>query len=279
MNINQFRECLDLLSYSGFTLTEMESARIENSLIILQNEYKLCDIFFLARIETTGVGYYYIAFGYIKDILKDQQFFYSTNGYEWFVLPRVKPKRIEIAKKIKSYFQGDPAHVDFACLDPREFVIEDDGSVIPCHRSLKKIKEEDRLSCFVARLIHDSAVLPRGVLYRQVTQCITFNPCFRGLSRLEAENLKNFQHFRTPINGCNQNLLKREDYNYQTDFFDTIDDDNSFSAKINDRNIGLIRSLKYPGMISFHKLNSMYQGFVYLGNGQENLDWQFMIPI
>jgi radial spoke head protein 9 len=132
----------------------------------------------------------------------------------------------------------------------------------------------------VHKIIHDSAVSPRGILYLQMNRCITFNQYFRGLSRLDASQMKNFQIFRFPVNNRNFNLAKSEDYNYMTDFFDTIDDlipAKSFSLQINDRNVIVMRSLKWPGMVFCHKLNTPYQGFFYFGNGRENLDLMFML--
>lgn len=157
---------------------------------------------------------------------------------------------------------------------------DDEEVFITCPSAVKKIKEEDRLCCVVHKIMHESAVVPRGVLYRQLNGCVTYNPCFRGLNRLEAGLNINFQLFRCPVNNRNYNLVKREDYNYQTDFFDTIDDlipPKAFSTSINHRDVCLLRSLRWPGMVFFHKLHTMHQGFCYFGNGRENLDLLFMM--
>jgi hypothetical protein len=112
MNVESFPENVELMSHSNFKLTEMESALIENSLIILQSDNKFRDIFFVGRIETSGTERYYIAFGYRGDILKDRKFFYSLNGHEWMMLPDVKPELLPIARKVENFFRGDPAHVE-----------------------------------------------------------------------------------------------------------------------------------------------------------------------
>lgn len=112
MNVKNFNENVELMSYSGFKLTQMESALIENSLIILQSANKFQDIFFFGKIDTVGKESYYIAFGYRRDILKDKKFFYSLNGYEWVMMPEVNLDLVEIAKKSMNYFRGDPAHVE-----------------------------------------------------------------------------------------------------------------------------------------------------------------------
>lgn len=112
MDVKQFKEGVELMSYSGFKLTEMEAALIENSLIILQSANKFKDVFFFGRFETSSAVRYYVAFGYYKDVLKDRKFFYSLNGHEWFMLPECQPKLLPIAMKVSKSFQGDPAHVE-----------------------------------------------------------------------------------------------------------------------------------------------------------------------
>lgn len=162
------------------------------------------------------------------------------------------------------------------------FLPDDEEVFIECVPAVKKIKEEDRLACVVHMMMRESAIIPRGVLYRQVNEgrAVIYNPCFRGLTHLDASQLKNFQLFRYPLNNRNYNLTKREDYNYQTDFFDTLDDlvpPNSVSLQITDRDVCLIRSLKWPGSVFYHKLNTPYQGFFYFGNGLKNWDLLFMM--
>lgn len=113
MNVKNFDEHVEMMSQSGFRLTDLEAALIENSLIILQSANKFQEIFFIGRIETSGPGLrYYIAFGYRRDILKDKKFFYSLNGHEWFMLPDLKPELMPIARKVENFFSGDPAHVE-----------------------------------------------------------------------------------------------------------------------------------------------------------------------
>lgn len=112
MNVNDFREGIELMSHSGFKLTDLESALIENSLIILQSDNKFQNIFFVGRIDTSGTDRYYVAFGYSKDVLKDRKFFYSLNGHEWVMMPELKPKLMPIARNVKTSFRGDPAFVE-----------------------------------------------------------------------------------------------------------------------------------------------------------------------
>jgi radial spoke head protein 9 len=160
------------------------------------------------------------------------------------------------------------------------FVPDDQEVFVTSPQEFTLIKEEDRLACIVHLIATESATVPRGSLYLQHNQCVTVNPFFRGLTASEASQLKNFQLLRNPINNRMENLTKRENFNYLTDFFDTIDDvfpGRCFTIRTNDREICMIRSLKWPGMVFCHKLNTPHQGFCYFGNGRENLDLMFMI--
>lgn len=116
MNIDNFPESVELMSYSGFKLTETEAALIENSLIILQSNNKFQNVFFVGRIETSSLNRYYIAFGFKRDILKDRKLFYSLNAYEWKLMPEVKPKSLPIALQTRSLFTGDPMNIENICM-------------------------------------------------------------------------------------------------------------------------------------------------------------------
>lgn len=118
MNVEHFQENLELMSHSGFKLTDLETKLIENSLIILQSDNKFQQIFFFGKIKTSSESYpfYYIAFGYREDIFKDQKVFYSLNGYEWVQMPEIKQKLIEKALQAQALFTGDPMHVEYVCM-------------------------------------------------------------------------------------------------------------------------------------------------------------------
>lgn len=112
MNVKQFQEGLELISYSGFKLTEMEAGLVENSLTILMSENKFQEVFFLGRVDTSCADRYYLAFGCGKDILKDRKYYYSLNGYEWLMMPNLKAKLMPIARVLKTHYQGDPGYVE-----------------------------------------------------------------------------------------------------------------------------------------------------------------------
>lgn len=145
-----------------------------------------------------------------------------------------------------------------------------------------KLKEEDRLSSLVNLITDESALLPRGALYKRTDSKTIFNPLFNGISQIEAVNMSNYQLYRLPREKWNYNLLKRQNYNYPTDFLDTIDniipEKNSYSTVIEKYNeIIFLLSLHYVGMIFYHKLHTKLHGFCYFGNGKKNFDLLFML--
>ena len=66
------------------------------------------------------------------------------------------------------------------------FVSDTENVFSSCLKKPKELKEEDRLACIVHLLMTEAAIMPRSLLYRKVTRCIAYNPCFTGLSRMEA---------------------------------------------------------------------------------------------
>lgn len=93
MNIEYFREALALASHSGVAMLNFEQiALIEHSLIILQSENQFHKMFFWGRISAVNADYY-IAFGYLKDMLRGRRFFFSVNCVQWYLLPPANPEQ------------------------------------------------------------------------------------------------------------------------------------------------------------------------------------------
>lgn len=109
MNIDYFQEALDCLMYFGTKLSQEQKLLIENSLITLQTENRFAGIYFWGRINGIEKDYY-IAFGYLSDCLKDRKYFYSTDGYQWYMLPFVQNAKIFQATILcRDPFNGDPS--------------------------------------------------------------------------------------------------------------------------------------------------------------------------
>lgn len=281
MNSKHLRESIENISVlQGIRLTPEQLILIENSLIVLQNENKFRDIFYWGQINAIENDYF-IVFGYEKDCLRRRKFFWSHNCCNWYLLPPEKIELNEICLIIPTKFQGDPTWIESVNLKPEMFYDSEEIIFKIKERKIQMIKEEDRLACIVGIITSDTAIIPRGCLYKRVDRSVIYNPAFQGLSRLEANDITNFQLYRLPKNDYNSNLLKRQDYNYPIDFFDTLDsldlDEKCFSKIIDEHhNIIFMRSLEWLGMVFYHKLGTKNHGFIYNGDGKKNLDLLFM---
>lgn len=128
----------------------------------------------------------------------------------------------------------------------------------------------------------ECAVLPRGALTLRPDGTTTFSSFFHGLDQMEVNDLNNYQLLRQPKKSCTENLIKRSDYNYSTDTFDTIasilPEGKSFTVNMDsDSGLSVVKSLYWPGMVFFHKPLTDAHGFCYIGNGLRNHDLLFML--
>lgn len=87
MNVEYINESFNAISHEiAHCLCPSKIALIKHSLIILQTESKLKNIYFWGRLN--GIeNDYYIAFGYTKSLLSDRSYFYSKDCFEWYLLP------------------------------------------------------------------------------------------------------------------------------------------------------------------------------------------------
>lgn len=132
----------------------------------------------------------------------------------------------------------------------------------------------------------ECAVVPRGAITLRPDGLTTFSSFFQGLNHMEASEFCNYQLLRQPKASCAENLIKRPDYNYSTDTFDTIasilPEGKSFSVNIDGDcgfgfGLSVVKSMYWPGMVFFHKLETNAHGFCYIGNGLRNHDFLFML--
>lgn len=281
MNIEYLYESLDLTSnYCSQKLTPEQHILIENSLLVLQNENRFKDIFFWGRIDGIEKDYF-IAFGTYADCLGERKFYYSTDCYNWLMMPYENKELFEACFLCKELFLGDPTHLTVVKLDPK-FSFDENQIILATEPEVVRMKEEDRLSCLVNHITEETAIVPRGAIYKLINKTSVHNPLFRGLDELFIDDLSHYFHYRYPKNDYISNLAKKPDYNYCIDFLDTIDEtfpkNRAFALNLgfNDR-VAIIRSCIWPGMTFFHKLNSRKHGFAYFGNGKYNIDILFML--
>ncbi|XP_014247389.1 radial spoke head protein 9 homolog [Cimex lectularius] len=290
MDLEYFHSTVDMFAMSGHTLNLEKFSLLHASLTLLQNDNHFKKVYFWGKVLGLDCDYY-IAFGYTKDILKGIVFYYSKNAIDWVLLPKTRDMENYLSLIITSRFQGDQSlQVDVMDDKPIPGDEYEAGSDTVASKKLKRwfkipvyvLKEEDRLASVVASATAEGAVVPRGALYKHPNGDVVPNETFCGLKMDEALVLNNYCHFRRPLGKWDANLLKRADYNYSIDFLDTIDSDIPINCSwsmqlINYNRTVMVRSLYWPGMTSFHNLESRIYGFVFFGLGKRNLDIPFMV--
>uniref|UniRef100_T1GP96 Radial spoke head protein 9 homolog n=1 Tax=Megaselia scalaris TaxID=36166 RepID=T1GP96_MEGSC len=281
MNIEYLWEGLELISNEcDQRITPEQHILIESSLLILQNEHRFKDIFFWGRIDAYERDYF-IAFGIYADCLGERKFYYSTDCYNWIMMPYQNKELFEPCFLCKEMLLGDPTHVTVVKLDPK-FSFDENQIILATEPEIVKLKEEDRLSFLVHHITDETAIVPRGAIYKLIDKTCIHNPLFRGLGELEIDDQSFYFQYRMPKIDYITNLAKKPDYNYCIDFLDTIDETfpkkraYSLTMGYNER-VSIIRSLIWPGMTFFHKLNSRKHGFAYFGSAKYNIDLLFMM--
>lgn len=134
----------------------------------------------------------------------------------------------------------------------------------------------------VRTITEECALVPRGAVIKRNDGINRLNPMFNGSKLSIATDINNYQLYRLPHNELNANLVKRPNYNFATDFLDTLDAIGPVqhcNAVALDQYDGMvyIKSLMWPGQLFFHKCETPMHGFVYFGNGRKNTDLLFMI--
>lgn len=143
------------------------------------------------------------------------------------------------------------------------------------------MKELERLAAIVFVISEESAICPRGSLYKLTDGYIVPNQMFRGLNERQCDNLSYYQIQRLPRNDHRINMYSQHDYSYPTDFMDSsssvIPKGQAFSLNLQrSERVVIIKSLIWLGMTFFHKINSSKYGFIYIGDGRKNYDFLLM---
>lgn len=276
MNVNEILDCLKSIVHFGQIISTEEQLVLQNSLLILQNENHFRNVFFWGKILGAEKDYF-IAFGYVKDVLKGRIFYYSNNGINWGLLPQPTQNGLMLTPLCTTIFQGDPALVIDVLIEKGETSIKEKLRV----PQIKKLKEEDRLASLISIINHEAIIIPRGAHFQRPDGVTVENLSFEGLSVLEAREIFSFLHDRDPIQKLNTNLLIRDDYNYAMDFLDPLDIDKPEGSWIIQISAGesivLLKSLYWPGLIFYHFIKTPRYGFLYIGNGKRSIDIPFML--
>ncbi|XP_041469798.1 radial spoke head protein 9 homolog [Lytechinus variegatus] len=261
----------------GTVLSAEQSAALQTSLVILQNNYKFSRVFFWGKIM--GIkGDYFIAQGCGNDEMVDRKTLYSLDCVTWGLLPQATQAIRDQCSVVKGRFIGDPSHeyehIEIQKLGEGEDATEEENTIM--------IKEEDRLAAVIAKIDEEVAIVPRGAYARNPNNLVCKNRSFEGLSVTEAGKLHNYFHFREAVRLNEKTLLEKADLDKSIDFLDAIHEDiprgGSWSLDFA-RGSGLviIRSLLWPGLSFYHVPSSTKFGYIYSGTGEQNKDLPFML--
>ncbi|KAK0179251.1 hypothetical protein PV327_008057 [Microctonus hyperodae] len=282
MEVGQLSESLEYVSCSGVFIRPEKLEFLKNSLVVLQKENHFKKTYYWGKIIGSENDYH-IAYGYIKDCIKDQIYYYSFNCLDWLLLPKVTRTARVLTPLASNLFQGNPSNVSIIDLADELFIhnLNEVTNILESPIS-KNLKEEDRLAVTIDMINKQTMVIPRGSLLRCQEGDIVENPAFSGCLNLrESVQLKSYLHARLPQAKCNDNLLKIYDYNYCLDFLDSIYADipeKSWNLQLLSKNNTIIlQNLCWPGMTFYHITNSPYYGSIYVGNGKRNFNVPFMV--
>ncbi|EFN81081.1 radial spoke head protein 9 homolog [Harpegnathos saltator] len=280
MNCLRLLEALDVVGCAGICISTENSQLLQNSLLILQTENHFRKCYYWGRID--GIqNDYHIAYGYEKDCMSGQVYYYSIDCMNWLLLPKATKCGRFLSPLAINRFEGEPSIVTNVYNVNPPFPPNEDPKTYYDGPIPRELKEEDRLAATVEFITEDAAVIPRGAWFKCPNGDVIENPCFEGLGASDASCLKSYLHARFPKEKWNTNLLSRPDYNYALDFLDSVDMDVpqgcwDLQFLLGGR-LAILHSLYWHGMTFFHKLDSPHYGFLYVGQGKKNLDLPFML--
>lgn len=302
MDVAYLPEYMNQCLVSGVTLSTEQMSLVQNSLRVLQEQARFCQMYFWGILYATGQDYY-VAFGVRHDAL-DRIFYYSLDGLTWLLLPDPvsQPNAPALTLECRLRFAGDPmllhlvpaVEVGPGAVVPRGgegdgdkpgeglYGLDEQGENTEAEN--RELKEEDRLAVVVKSITDESFVLPRRALFKVPNKIgsVVFNKYFQGLNESEAMRMQNYVHYREPRAKWNMNLVESSAANYSTDFLDPVNEDipkNKSWALLRsyDNTIVFSRSLFWHGSMFFHLVDTPLYGNCYFGYGLKNYDLPFML--
>ncbi|XP_048452616.1 radial spoke head protein 9 homolog, partial [Rhincodon typus] len=200
-------------------------------------------------------------------------FLHSLNCMDWKLLPPATDEMIEKSMRVKGRFMGDPSHE----YDTKTIKKSDEEMI-----GLElKVKEEERLTATIEQINREAAIIPRGAFIKTPLEQIHKNRSFEGLSVTEAGKLQSYLHFTEPSVLKKKSLLLQANLEESIDFLNSLDDDEmkEFWSLQYERGSKLVilRNLLWLGFTFFHVPETSQYGCIYMGLGERNIDFPFMI--
>ncbi|AWP19882.1 putative radial spoke head protein 9 -like [Scophthalmus maximus] len=277
MDSNLLGYSLELVAGSGCTLNVEKRTALETSLVILKKNYKFQRVLFWGKILGLKEDYF-VAQGRGEDEMEDKKNLYSFNCIDWFLLPPATDALIDLVSRVtKGRFIGDPSHV----YEQLEIHRQGEGEGAVEEEVVTTVNEENRLAVTVHLIDEDVSVVPRGAFIKNRRGLVQMNRSFGGLSHSEVAKLDSFLHFSKPKNLKKKSILEMGELNPALDFLDVLSDDipkGSWSLQFEcGSKVCVLRSLLWLGLTFYHVPMTPLHGYVYIGDGNKNLDLPFML--
>lgn len=275
---------------AGFVLNCQEITALTAGLTILKSQEKYDSIYFWGKIFGQQADYY-IAYGLRESEFEfpSKNFYVAMEGkgaegagaeFEFQPLNRLTEDMADriLALGVSKIFTGVPSTLLEAPVDPDAAADPDapEGGepTIP-------LTEADRLSQMVQEVDFDTAVVPKGAYALNENHLVVPSSAFKGLGLTESKSVDNYVHFRPPTSVACLKALAKTDVQFFFNFLDPLKDDlpKGCWAARQDPSVALVtlRSLAWPGYVSYHVPGSTKFGGLYFGYGQKNRDLPFIL--
>lgn len=295
MDIHRLATDLKLVNQIGATLNIEEKMKLEIALLKLNETQKFEQILFWGKIEGIEKDYY-VALGLNfreQYEFPAKKFFWSSNDFKFSELPAMNAEHRSRADTFRQPFVGRPEEILIEAKGehqpPKKHREEakdrdplaDSDDDLDIRASPKNFTELDRLAHVVRSIDLECAALPVGALKLSQTHEIRYNDSFKGLGIGEISDLKNYQHFRRPLTEEKKEFILRGDAIFHLNFLDPLEKDlpkGCWSVHTDSSQTQVtVRSLLWPGYLTYHRANSNIFGFAYFGDGIKNSDLPFLI--
>lgn len=264
---------LDAVASTGCVVSLPHKAGMQSSFPMLKKNYKFSKVLYFGKILGKS-GDYLIAIG-IEESWETKKFFFCMDGVSWGQLPPVTEEMMATCAKVPASvpFTGDISHIYPVAADPVP-----EGEEPPEEPpEPPKVTEETRLAVVVNMLDKENALAPSGAVMQLGTGAIVDNPGFSGLG-VDALSQGSYVFLNKPKakDMLASSVVKASDF--LTSASSMVPSGALVWHSDESTGVTTIRSLLYPGFVSFSSAGSKAWGNCYLGTGEKNADLAFMLP-
>eukprot|EP00930_Biecheleria_cincta_P002983 TRINITY_DN103927_c0_g1_i1.p1 TRINITY_DN103927_c0_g1~~TRINITY_DN103927_c0_g1_i1.p1 ORF type:complete len:287 (+),score=66.60 TRINITY_DN103927_c0_g1_i1:28-888(+) len=277
---------LKRVASGGFVLSCQETSGLEAGLALLKRQEQFHRLCFWGKMFGQTADYY-IAFGLRGGHFEfpTKHFFFATKDFQFSAL--ATPSAEEVQRIVELCGDKPLVGVPSTGLEPpkegdEEPPAEEGEEGVQPQEGPKKLTEVDRLAMLVQEIDFDTSVVPRGAY--TIDECHTVVPSrdFKGLSASDALTLTSYVHFRAPVNiSCLRTLARKDAQCYNGHILDGLDCDAPKGCwavrKDPVSDLVTLRSLSWPGYISYHVPETSLFGGVYFGHAQKEIDLPFLL--